>query len=85
MSEVIHGPTIIVMASSTAPTISCLACKRRQKPGESFQHCGGCKAVYYCGPECQRKDWRGHKDMCKETCFKKTEALANEGDMTSSQ
>jgi hypothetical protein len=26
--------------------------------------CGKCKKVYYCGRECQRKDWRQHKPEC---------------------
>lgn len=26
--------------------------------------CGKCKAVYYCSPACQKKDWRAHKKIC---------------------
>jgi len=22
--------------------------------------CAGCRSVYYCCPECQRDDWKGH-------------------------
>jgi hypothetical protein len=29
--------------------------------------CNGCKAVRYCGEECQKKDWKqGHRHVCKE-------------------
>ncbi len=32
-----------------------------------FKQCGGCRAVRYCGAECQRVHWReGHKAECKE-------------------
>jgi hypothetical protein len=31
-----------------------------------FKKCGNCKAVCYCGPECQKKDWKRHKVECEE-------------------
>ncbi len=32
-----------------------------------LKQCGGCRAVRYCGPDCQRGHWReGHKAECKE-------------------
>jgi len=38
---------------------ACLVC------GElSTTRCGKCKAVYYCGPECQKKHWESHREMC---------------------
>jgi TPR repeat protein len=27
--------------------------------------CSGCRSVFYCSPECQRADWKGHKPACK--------------------
>jgi hypothetical protein len=27
--------------------------------------CSGCRSVYYCSPECQGADWKGHKAACK--------------------
>ena len=30
--------------------------------------CKGCKQVYYCDVQCQKKDWKkGHKTVCKNT------------------
>jgi len=26
--------------------------------------CSGCRSVFYCSPECQRADWKGHKPAC---------------------
>jgi len=28
--------------------------------------CTGCKHIFYCSRDCQRKDWPNHKDFCKE-------------------
>ena len=30
------------------------------------RRCGGCKVVRYCGPACQKADWRAHKAACRE-------------------
>jgi len=27
--------------------------------------CSGCRSVFYCSPECQGADWKGHKAACK--------------------
>ncbi len=35
--------------------------------GLELKQCGGCKAVRYCGADCQRAHWRGpHKQECKD-------------------
>lgn len=26
--------------------------------------CGRCRAAWYCGPECQQRDWQKHKEAC---------------------
>lgn len=33
-----------------------------EAPGD--KRCGGCHAVTYCGPGCQRRDWARHKALC---------------------
>ena len=30
------------------------------------KRCSGCRAVRYCGPACQKADWRAHKAACRE-------------------
>jgi len=34
------------------------------KSVEGLKKCGRCKAVSYCGPTCQKKDWPEHKKKC---------------------
>jgi hypothetical protein len=32
---------------------------------EHTKKCGRCEVVYYCGRECQKKDWKNHKSACR--------------------
>jgi hypothetical protein len=43
-------------------------CKTCDKCGkESTLHkCGGCGTKYYCGKDCQKADWKNHKEACKK-------------------
>ncbi len=40
----------------------CSNCKR---PKLDTKRCTGCKKVWYCSKECQKKDWKLHKNKCK--------------------
>eukprot|EP01006_Ploeotia_vitrea_P064014 TRINITY_DN86736_c0_g1_i1.p1 TRINITY_DN86736_c0_g1~~TRINITY_DN86736_c0_g1_i1.p1 ORF type:complete len:467 (+),score=64.41 TRINITY_DN86736_c0_g1_i1:3-1403(+) len=42
---------------------SCETCGATKK----LSSCGGCKAVSYCSSECQRKNWKQHKKLCKQS------------------
>ncbi|THV01240.1 hypothetical protein K435DRAFT_718186 [Dendrothele bispora CBS 962.96] len=41
----------------------CFVCRARGKP--KIKTCTVCKKVRYCSEECQRKDWKKHKTVCK--------------------
>ncbi|XP_033223703.1 zinc finger MYND domain-containing protein 10 [Belonocnema kinseyi] len=47
----------------------CFLCKEG-----STQRCSKCKEAWYCGRECQVKDWQNHKDFCAQILkFKETD------------
>jgi TPR repeat protein len=35
--------------------------------GTDLKSCAGCGQVWYCNAECQKKDWKKHKEMCKKS------------------
>ena len=50
------------MATAATPAMSCCRCGL-QRP--KLRRCSKCKQVWYCGPDCQKKDWvAGHKITC---------------------
>ena len=40
------------------------ACEKCGVSGVPLSKCGKCRAVQYCGVECQKQDWRKHKPLC---------------------
>lgn len=44
---------------------SCNFCAKTREDN-TFLCCNGCKRIYYCSPECQRKAWKQHKKICHE-------------------
>ncbi|KAF3942450.1 hypothetical protein ABW19_dt0209667 [Dactylella cylindrospora] len=51
--------------SKQATPGTCAVCSKREGAGISLLKCGRCKNREYCGKECQKKDWKVHKDSCK--------------------
>ena len=53
------------------------ACKCCGITGVPLKMCTGCQTVYYCGPECQKKDWKeGGEDKHKIQCARLVEMRA---------
>ena len=40
-------------------------CQVCEKTEGKLLKCAGCEKVFYCGAECQKKDWKEHKPVCK--------------------
>jgi hypothetical protein len=43
----------------------CLYCDNKS----AKMRCSGCRHVYFCNPECQKKAWKIHKKHCKRVLF----------------
>jgi hypothetical protein len=41
-------------------------CAKCSVQTDSAERCSGCKLVYYCGVDCQRKDWPSHRAICRK-------------------
>lgn len=39
-------------------------CARRTCNKRALEACEYCKAIQYCGPDCQKKDWKDHRYTC---------------------
>lgn len=40
-------------------------CEECGKRGVNLRRCGRCKCVWYCGPECQKRNWEIHRNVCR--------------------
>jgi hypothetical protein len=56
-----------------AAEAACAHCGARPSRGDKpFKCCSGCRAVFYCGCDCQKAAWKGgHKRVCKSREKKK--------------
>jgi serine/threonine protein phosphatase PrpC len=53
-------------ATSPART-NCFTCGAAAPPKTNLKGCGACHAAFYCSVECQKKDWKKHKQVCSGT------------------
>ena len=59
----IHGEGLMVSAGRVDRR-RCANCD--QTFDRALRACARCKVVYYCSRECQRADWRSHKNVCRD-------------------
>jgi len=45
---------------------TCAVCKIEESVKLKMKYCSICKSVRYCSAECQKKDWKTHKLVCKK-------------------
>ena len=68
LEDHLHASTAAAPAASSPHT--CANCGAAETAGGSvaLKPCSRCKAVVYCGKECQAAHWKGggHKAVCKE-------------------
>jgi hypothetical protein len=71
VKQVLHilGTNIESLNKTTdgAGHIICNTCKvNLEVEGRAIKRCGGCKKVTYCSVECQKADWKAHKEHCRK-------------------
>ena len=42
----------------------CASCAKQEAALSTFKTCPRCKSTFYCGRDCQKKDWKAHKKTC---------------------
>ncbi|KZS92475.1 hypothetical protein SISNIDRAFT_455676 [Sistotremastrum niveocremeum HHB9708] len=60
-----------------------IACGNDKCPGQLFllsalKSCSVCSCVFYCSPDCQKKDWARHKGPCKKEKERRKEKEAQD-------
>ena len=50
---------------STRRCGSVFKCFQCGKPGHKLPKCTQCSQAYYCNADCQRKNWKKHKPVCR--------------------
>ena len=53
-----------VRVNPDAMSVVCLVCEIPPLPGKKLLKCSKCLLAYYCGADCQRADWKSHKQNC---------------------
>ncbi|KAJ7088399.1 hypothetical protein B0H15DRAFT_841219 [Mycena belliarum] len=54
-----------IVLSFTRPLATMTQCAIPQCTAEGTSQCSRCKSAYYCGADCQKKDWSSHKRQCE--------------------
>ena len=75
---VVDGSAAAAVSSTTATTTASLAAEEISLETPAFGlcaadcgkpailRCSGCLGTFYCGKECQKREWKQHKEQCKK-------------------
>lgn len=67
------SPSTAEVKITIPKAIGCFKCGAvTTKAGNSLLKCAKCKTAQYCSPDCQKKDWKKHKQACKQAQEKAT-------------
>ena len=56
------------------------AVKEVSAPREvALKRCANCRAIFYCSPACQKKNWKMHKKVCKQLKAEREAARVADG------
>jgi hypothetical protein len=55
----LHGKSIVSLEEKWQ--MRCWQCEKVAKHKDEFKSCGECMMAKYCGPQCQKKEWKTHK------------------------
>ncbi|KAJ7693982.1 hypothetical protein B0H16DRAFT_1351964 [Mycena metata] len=60
------GPPLPKTQKSYPMSASCIVCNNEASESrKNLKQCGRCELTRYCSIECQREDWKRHKECCK--------------------
>ena len=58
-----QDPIVVAVEDDSMDTV-CSGCCKSLEEVQGNNRCSKCKVVRYCSQECQRSDWRDHKEEC---------------------
>lgn len=59
----LESPVQVTFGAGVAIAAACVSCGGVGE-GVRLMKCGKCQGAQYCGKECQKRDWAGHKGFC---------------------
>ncbi|GMT33055.1 hypothetical protein PFISCL1PPCAC_24352, partial [Pristionchus fissidentatus] len=64
MTNIIEEVPYAAIVANLSLEVVCSGCFVSNS-SSPLSRCVKCKILYYCGPECQKRDWKLHKEECK--------------------
>ncbi|GKU17837.1 unnamed protein product [Fusarium langsethiae] len=65
--------------SPTPPTMACCTVCKKGEPEVTLKRCAKCSSESYCSRECQKNDWKQHKQVCGKGSSASAQATGGSG------